>query len=720
MNVKLHNSIALKMTLLVLGGTSIVCSLILAYSYYSSRKIILNAVEKNARNLTLSAARRIEQEFRAVEKVPQGIACFLETTKWNKESLLRVLERSVLDSPELYGSTVAFEPYCFNESVEAYAPYYCKSKDGLEFLELAPPSYNYFQLDWYHIPRELKVPVWSEPYFDEGAGNILMATYAVPFFTRDAQHSRGRLMGIITADVSLKWLTELLGTIQAGRTGYCFLVSGNGAFISHPDPNIIMRESLFSVAEESGKPNLRPIFRDMLWERSGFVDLGVSLRGEDAFLAYARIPSTGWSLGAVFLKSEIFEDIEKLFRIIVLLAAVGVTLLLAVSILTARSIARPLRRMAGAAGKVAAGDLDIDLSDIKSRDEVGLLAQAFTRMTQGLKERDFIRNTFGRYLTREVVNRLLESKDGLRLGGEARNITLMMSDLRGFTALTSAMSPEQVISFLNRYLGKMVDILSEYRGTIDEIIGDGILAFFGAPESMEDHPTRAVACALKMQTAMDEINTLNEADGFPLLEMGIAVNTGDVVVGNIGSERRAKYGAVGSQVNFTGRMESYTVGGQVLISQTTYDRTSNLLEIRKVLTVEMKGLQGTANLYDVQAIKGDHNIRLHDRDETPVALKNKIDVKIHKLDKKTVSKTDAAAWFTHVALSSAVLVSSLPVNQWEDLKITLLNDDLSPVGGEIYAKVVSVSTIQEKFEAVVHFTSVPAEAYKIIRQRFTE
>ena len=103
MNIRFHNSIALKMTLLVLGGTSIVCSLILAYSYYSSRKIILNEVRKTHKTLP-STARRIEQEFRAVEKVPQGIACFLETTKWNKESLLRVIERSVLDSPELYGS----------------------------------------------------------------------------------------------------------------------------------------------------------------------------------------------------------------------------------------------------------------------------------------------------------------------------------------------------------------------------------------------------------------------------------------------------------------------------------------------------------------------------------------------------------------------------------------------------------------------------------------
>ena len=621
MNVKLHNSIALKITLLVLGGTSIVLSLVLAYSYYTSKKIILGEAERNAHNLALSVARRIEQEFRVVEKVPQGVVCFLESTKWDKQSLLQVLQRNLIDSPEVYGSAIAFEPYSFSESVETYAPYYFKGKNGLEYLELKPPSYNYFQFDWYHVSRELRAPVWSEPYFDEGAGNILMATYSVPFYRLGANGERGRLEGIVTADVSLDWLTKLLRSISPGRTGYCFLVSGDGAFISHPDPNVIMRESLFSLAEESGKPRLRQIARTMLRKESGFVDLRDNLTAEDSFLAYARIPATGWSLGVVFLKSEIFAEVNKLLRITTVLSAVGIILLLTVSMLTARSIARPLRRMAGAAGRVAAGDLDVDLSDIKSRDEVGLLAQAFTRMTQGLKERDFIRNTFGRYLTREVVNRLLESKDGLRLGGEARNISLMMSDLRGFTALTSGMSPEQVISFLNRYLGKMVDILTEYRGTIDEIIGDGILAFFGAPESMEDHPAKAVACALKMQTAMDEINSLNETDGFPRLEMGIAVNTGDVVVGNIGSERRTKYGAVGSQVNFTGRMESFTVGGQVLISQSTYERSGDLLDIRKVLTVEMKGLKGTVNLYDVQAIKGPHNVRLPDRDETPVALR---------------------------------------------------------------------------------------------------
>ena len=108
----------------------------------------------------------------------------------------------------------------------------------------------------------------------------------------------------------------------------------------------------------------------------------------------------------------------------------------------------------------------------------------------------------------------------------------------------------------------MIEILLDYRAVIDEILGDGILAFFGAPEPLEDHPVRAVACAMAMQAAMDEINFLNEADGLPYLEMGVAVNTGAVVVGNIGSERRTKYSVVGAHVNFTGRIESFALGGR--------------------------------------------------------------------------------------------------------------------------------------------------------------
>ena len=168
----------------------------------------------------------------------------------------------------------------------------------------------------------------------------------------------------------------------------------------------------------------------------------------------------------------------------------------------------------------------------------------------------FIEETFGRYLSGEVVAQLLSSPDGLELGGEKRKLTMLMADLRGFSAIAERLSPEQVVRVVNNFLGTMAEVVLSHGGTIDEFIGDSILGFFGAPVSREDDAQRAVSCALAMQKGMERVNRRNRDEGLPAVEMGIAVHTGDVVVGNIGSVKRAKYGAVGSHVNLTARSES--------------------------------------------------------------------------------------------------------------------------------------------------------------------
>ena len=717
MRLWFNDSIIWKMTLLVMGGASIVFALIVTYSYVSTREIILEEAEKNARHLTLSVSRRIEQEFRAVAKVPAGLAQFIEIRGCDStETLKELIWDLVAKNPEVFGSGIAFEPGAWNPDVRAFCPYYYMTDEGIKYLQLASPTYDYFQQDYYHITKILKTPVWTEPYFDEGGGNVLMVTYAVPLFQRDSETTRRDFRGIVTADVCLEWLSGLLRSIRVMETGYCFIVSDTGVFVACPDQKLIMRESLFSLAEEMDRPRLREIGRTMLRRKSGFEDIGSVLSGQPAFLAFARIPSTGWSLGAVCPKAELFAEVTRLHHRTLLLAVVGVILLLVVSVMVARSLARPLVRLADATEKVAHGDLDIDLSDIRRTDEVGQLAAGFTRMVEGLKQRDFIKDTFGRYLTKEVVKRLLESKDGLKLGGEAREITLMMSDLRGFTALTSNMSPEQVIAFLNRYLARMVEILLDHTGVIDEIIGDGILAFFGAPEPLEDHPARAVACALKMQAAMEEINELNEADGLAHLEMGVAVHTGTVVVGNIGSEKRSKYGAVGSDVNFTGRVESFTVGGQVLISEATYEKVSHIVQVKNILKVEMKGVPGVVTLYDVNGVGEPFNVFLPRREETPKRLKGSLKIEIDRLEHKMVSDRQLHAFLTHASLTTAILLVKGELLQWEDLRLRVVRHDVQVIEGEIYAKVVSVESLGEDCQAEVRFTSMSPEVYRIIRQ----
>jgi len=711
-----RSSIGLKLAVLVLGGASIVLGLIIGYSYFWSRQIILREGEQRARYLTVSVARRIEQEFRAVSETTDHMALTLETHSYDDAALRQLLRRTVVNNPELYGSAVAYVPFAFRADVQFYAPYFFRTKQGIASCDLAPPSYYYVQHDWYQIPIELKTPVWSEPYFDEGGGDILMTTYSSPVIERTSAGSPAKVKAIVTADVSLEWLTGLLSSMSVGSHGYFFLISGKGRFVSHPRTEYIMRESIFSLAQAWSKPQLRAVGRSMIRNESGFVDLEMDFMGQQAYLAYARIPSTGWSLGAVFPREELFAAITSLHRETLTMAVAAVVLLVVVSLLVAGSIARPLRRMAGAAMQVAAGDLDVNLGDIRSSDEVGQLAGAFVRMTAGLKERDFIRNTFGRYLTKEVVNRLLEHKDGLRLGGEAREISILMSDLRGFTAMTSPMQPEDVIAFLNRYLGKMLEILIDYRGTIDEIVGDGILAFFGAPESLDDHPARAVACALKMQIAMDEINALNEADGFPRLEMGVAVNTGRVVVGNIGSEQRTKYGAVGAQVNFTGRIESFTVGGQVLISESTFLRLKESLDVKRTVHVEMKGMPDKVTLHEVRGIAGLYEAHLPERYDAPVRLDQGIDVKVYRLNEKTVDGSVMSALISEVSLTRATLVFSEPIRQWEDLRMILLDGPTKETAGEVYGKVVAVKQQENRYEALVRFTSVSPEAYGLFRR----
>lgn len=214
----------------------------------------------------------------------------------------------------------------------------------------------------------------------------------------------------------------------------------------------------------------------------------------------------------------------------------------------------------------------------------------------------FIRATFGRYLSDDIVDEILASPEGLELGGDLREVTIMMSDIRGFTTLSEHLPPQQVVRLLNRYLGRMTDIILEHQGTIDEFLGDAVLAVFGAPRKADDDADRAVRCAIAMQAAMDEINTANEADGLPRLNMALALNTGSVVAGNIGSERRAKYGFVGHAMNVTSRIEDVSGPGEILISDSTLKKLPNRYAVGERRSLSVKGIAELVVVYPILGV----------------------------------------------------------------------------------------------------------------------
>jgi class 3 adenylate cyclase len=425
------------------------------------------------------------------------------------------------------------------------------------------------------------------------------------------------------------------------------------------------------------------------------------------------------TLGDIYVALEIplgqaVVPIVKLSAVQFALGLTAVVVLSMILVKIAGKIVKPINMLSAAAARMSRGDY-VQKLPVVTRDELGSLTEAFNTMAEGLRQRDFIRDTFGRYLTEEVVDRLLESEDGLTLGGDSRDVSILMSDVRGFSAHTADMPSERVLLLLNRYLGKMVEILLDHDAIVDEMVGDGILAVFGAPAPMEDHPARAVACALEMQAAMQSINSMNAADGLPRLEMGIGINTGNVVVGNIGSERRTKYGVVGAEVNFAGRIESYTVGGQLLISSSTFDRVRGIVDVRDVVNVEMKGFQGSVSLYDIRAIGHPYDVRLPETLDSPAPIEQRIRVMVARLRDKVVTKSDESAWITHLSENAAVLVWSEDLEERSEIKIDLLNDDGESMAGQVFAKVISSRACGERNEVVVRFTFVSPEIRSFFR-----
>jgi len=338
-----------------------------------------------------------------------------------------------------------------------------------------------------------------------------------------------------------------------------------------------------------------------------------------------------------------------------------------------------------------------------------MLATLFKVSEERLRLVNFIRDMFGRYLSKKVVDNILESPGGHKIGGQRKTVTILISDIRGFTGLSETMDPEIMVRFLNRYLAQMSKIILEYDGLIDEIQGDSILAVFGVPDKNKTDPARAAACAVAMQNALDELNHMFMREGHPPLEMGIGINTGSVVVGNIGSEVRMKYAVVGSAVNTAARIESNTVGGQVLIGESTYDLIKEMVVCDPPQVFMMKGLRKPMVAYAVKHIGPPYNLELKPRPVIEAGVYMNLPFKCWKvLDKKI--DDDAVSGET-ILLSENAITASIAdsIEPLTDIKLVFDFCVEAHCFEDIYAKVLSVN---QKDEIPVHQLQITSIAPK--------
>jgi len=282
---------------------------------------------------------------------------------------------------------------------------------------------------------------------------------------------------------------------------------------------------------------------------------------------------------------------------VILLATLLVALLGA--ILMGGRIARPLGDLAGAMGRLQAGDFEQRSTFAHDNDEVGDLAQAFNAMADGLKERERLRGTLGRYVSGDVAERILQEKSDAALPGELRHVTVLFLDVRGFTTVAEQLEPAEVLELLNEYFSIVVDRVSARGGSVNKFIGDAAMCIWGAPRLVETPERDAVICALEMQAAAADLSKRRRARGLTAVGFGIGINCGEAVAGNLGTSVRLEYTVIGDAVNLAQRLESHARAGEILVSQEIYEKVQALVEAVSREPVKLKGKAQPVSLWEI-------------------------------------------------------------------------------------------------------------------------
>ncbi len=342
------------------------------------------------------------------------------------------------------------------------------------------------------------------------------------------------------------------------------------------------------------------------------------------------------------------------------------------------------------------------------------IAKEIQRLNVQLESRNkFLYRLFGKYFSDELLEVILESPEGQFVGGDRKHIAVLMADLRGFSSKSEELAPDEILSLLNCFFGAMVEVIAKYSGTVIEFMGDGILAVFGAPMKNELFAESAVAAAITMQNAMQEVNKFCIQRGNPELEMGIGIHCGETFVGNVGSEKMMRYNVIGRVVNECSRIEGCSTGGQIFISEETLNNLSCEVKIENQTCIEAKGIREPLQIYEISGIGGTYQCYLKTmQKETLYPLSEKTTFELLPINNKVVINNPIVVLLKEVNLYNGIVEivencheASMGMSQlsdisvFSDVEIRTGNNETTTILSGVYAKVIQMegNKIQLRF-----------------------
>jgi adenylate cyclase len=315
------------------------------------------------------------------------------------------------------------------------------------------------------------------------------------------------------------------------------------------------------------------------------------------------------------------------------------------------------------------------------------------------------------------VNQLLIDAVDWRRPIEHKQVSILLSDLRGFTALTERCSASDVIQLLNRYFSRMCEVIFRYNGTIDKFMGDGIMVLFGAPDTERDDLVRAIACATEMQCVMSEVNEVNRQLGMPQLFMGIGINTGEVVAANVGSDLHREYTVIGDHVNLASRIEAHSLRGQVLLSQHSYDLAKEFIEVGDIREVLVKGKREPVKLFELKATRLPQPMAVPMREVRKSArVPTDMPLAFQIVADKQVLPEMRHGQIADISYSGMLVLLKAPLPANTEIKFSVALSLLSPAITDVYARVLRATEHAHEHRCSIEFTSIDEAGQYAIRQ----